>query len=103
MANRFLLAYDGSPSALKAFEFALQLLRGNDGGELSMLAVIKPSEFAVDFGVQALVQGSCDVLTSDMERLQTRVRFAGAHCNRKQNREAVRFRSSDWRATGKLT
>jgi nucleotide-binding universal stress UspA family protein len=78
MANRILLAYDGSAAALKAFDFALELLRKN-GGELSMLAVIKPSEFAVDFGVQTLIQGSCDVLTSDMERLQRRVHFAGCH------------------------
>ena len=43
-----------------------------------MLAVIKPSEFAVDFGAQTLIEGGCAVLTAQMERLQRRVRFLGA-------------------------
>ncbi len=77
--NRILLAYPGSTAALKASEFALNVLR-RDGGELAMLAVIRPSEFAVDVGAQGLIEGGCAVLTAEMERLCRRVHFAGFTC-----------------------
>ena len=57
MPKRILLAYDGSEPAQKAFEFALQLLR-REGGELTMVTVIRSSEFAVDFGAQNLIEGA---------------------------------------------
>lgn len=78
MSRRILLAYDGSESAQKAFEFALQLLR-REGGELAMVAVIRSSEFAVDVGAQNLIEGACAMLGSEMQRLQRRVQFAGAN------------------------
>jgi nucleotide-binding universal stress UspA family protein len=77
MASRILLAYDGSPSAIKAFEFTLRQLR-REGGELAILAVIKPSEFAVDVGAQNLIEGACALLASEMAELQRRARWVGA-------------------------
>src|SRR5262245_29390612 len=76
MPRRILLAFDGSEAARKAFEFALQLVR-REGGELAMVAVIKPSEFAVDFDAQRLIEGACNVLGAQMEDLRRRLRFAG--------------------------
>lgn len=101
MPIRILLTYDGSKEALNAFEFARKLLRDSTG-ELAMLAVIRPSEFAVDFGVQTLIQGVSDTIALDMERLQRRVSIAGVNATTtirigNPSQEILRM-AREWRA-----
>lgn len=57
MPKRILLAYDGSESADRAFEQALDLAT-RYGAELTVLAVARPPEFGEEVETEAIVENS---------------------------------------------
>jgi nucleotide-binding universal stress UspA family protein len=76
MCAKILLAYDGTVPAEKAFDFILQLPL-DQRTELAILAVIKPSSFAVDYGAQTVLENAAGELSSRMTLLQWRAKFGG--------------------------
>lgn len=76
MTYQVLCAYDGSPSAEKAFEFAVTLAK-NFQGELHVLAVVQPPEPAEDVETEALLESGQERLTKDFEPLRARASQAG--------------------------
>src|ERR1700749_4245630 len=76
MTSRILLSYDGTPPSSRAFDFILRLPR-EQRSELAILAVIRPSAFAVDFGAQEVLESVTSKFPSRMDELQQRARLAG--------------------------
>jgi nucleotide-binding universal stress UspA family protein len=74
--QKILLAYDGSEPALKAFERALELV-SQDNGDMAIVAVLRPSEFALDVEVQTVLENACSEIKCRLDRLQRRAKFAG--------------------------
>jgi nucleotide-binding universal stress UspA family protein len=73
---KILLAYNASESTLKAFDVCLQLASGFKGA-ITMVGVIRPSEFAVDVGAQTVLENAQQELSIRLAELQRRARFAG--------------------------
>jgi nucleotide-binding universal stress UspA family protein len=87
MFQRILVAVDGSDSARKAYDVALDLAR-KYSSTLAVLAVVRPPEFAEDVETEAILehsrgyyQGVLDRLRaeSDTEGLVTRYEVAIGH------------------------
>jgi nucleotide-binding universal stress UspA family protein len=76
MTYQVLCAYDGSPSAEKAFDFAVTLAK-NFVGELRVLAVVQPPEPAEDIETEALLESGQERFTRDFEHLRSRASQAG--------------------------
>ena len=57
MIRNILLAYDGSPSAINALAFAVNLARAF-GSQLHLLAVARPPEFGDDVETRAIIENS---------------------------------------------
>lgn len=74
--RKILLAYDGSEPARKAFERVLQLVT-HGSGDIAIVAVVRPSEFALDVEAQTVLENACSDLGTQLERLQKRAQFAG--------------------------
>ncbi len=77
MSTRVLLAYDATPSTLKAFEYLLKLPPAGRS-DLAFVAVIKPSTLAIDYAAQTVLENAAGELTHGMAQLQRRARFAGS-------------------------
>jgi nucleotide-binding universal stress UspA family protein len=74
--RRILLAYDGSEPARKAFDRVLELVtHGN--AHITIVAVVRPSEFALDVEAQTVLENACSDLGTQLERLQRRAQLAG--------------------------
>ena len=69
MIKRLLIAYDGSESADKAFDFALELAK-RYGAELRVLAVARPPEFAEEVEMEAVLENSTRHYESLLDRLK---------------------------------
>jgi nucleotide-binding universal stress UspA family protein len=74
--KRILLAYDGSEPAKRAFARALTLVTGTNG-RIALVAVVRPSEFSLDFAAQPALENACGDFDSQLAELQRRARFAG--------------------------
>jgi nucleotide-binding universal stress UspA family protein len=55
MTTRILLAYDGSPAASRALEFALDMARRYDAA-LHVLAVFRPPEFGTEVETEEMIE-----------------------------------------------
>ena len=76
MSYHVLCAYDGSPSADKAFDFAARLAK-NFAGDLRVLAVVQPSEPAEDIETEALFDSGRERFAKQFEPLRVRAAAAG--------------------------
>ena len=76
MTYQVLCAYDGSPSAEKAFDFSVTLAKAFNG-ELHVLAVVQPPEPAEDVETEALLESGQDRFDEDFERLKARAAASG--------------------------
>lgn len=76
MTYQVLCAYDGSPSADKAFDFSVALTQAFQG-ELHVLAVVQPPEPAGDVETEALLESWQDRFDEDFERLSARAAASG--------------------------
>jgi nucleotide-binding universal stress UspA family protein len=76
VSARVLLSYDGSQPGQRAFEYVLKL-PPERRAELAILAVMRSSAFAWDFGVQSLIEGASRVLEERIAQLERRAQFAG--------------------------
>jgi nucleotide-binding universal stress UspA family protein len=74
--TKILLAYDGSESARKAFDRLLKLVT-HTKSNIAIVAVVKPSEFALDVQAQTVLENACSDLGTQLEALQRRARFVG--------------------------
>ncbi len=74
--KRILLEYDDSDLTHRAFEWCLRLA-GDWGSHLAVIGVIRPSEAALDFGAQVVLDQRCDQLAGQIAQLQRRARLAG--------------------------
>jgi nucleotide-binding universal stress UspA family protein len=59
MYNKILVGYDGSESARKAFDTAVELAM-RDGAELFVLSVARPPEVGDDVETEAIIENSRD-------------------------------------------
>src|SRR5262249_23039442 len=57
MIKRILLGYDGSENAERALTFAIDLAQ-RYLAELHVLAVVQPPDFAIEIGIEALMEGA---------------------------------------------
>ncbi|MBP7713030.1 MAG: universal stress protein [Gammaproteobacteria bacterium] len=71
MFHRILVAVDGSDSALKAFEAAVDLAR-KYGSTLAVLAVSRPPEFAEDVETEAILEHSQSYYQGVLDALRAR-------------------------------
>ena len=46
-------------------------------GDIAVVAVVRPSEFALDVEAQTVLENACSDLCGQLERLQKRAQFAG--------------------------
>jgi nucleotide-binding universal stress UspA family protein len=74
--RKILLAYDGSESAKKAFDRLLKLVT-HSKSDIAIVAVVRPSEFALDVQAQTVLENACSDLGTQLETLQKRARFVG--------------------------
>jgi nucleotide-binding universal stress UspA family protein len=74
--RKILLAYDGSESARKAFDQLLKLVT-HSKCDIAIVAVVRPSEFALDVEAQTVLENACSDLGTQLEALQKRARFVG--------------------------
>jgi nucleotide-binding universal stress UspA family protein len=70
MFQRILVAVDGSDSACKAYDVALDLAR-KYSSTLAVLAVVRPPEFAEDVETEAIVEHSQGYYQGVLDRLRT--------------------------------
>jgi len=66
-----LVAFDGSESAGRAFDFSLELA-GKFGAELSVLAVVRPPELPEDVETEALVESAREYYERQFGPLQAK-------------------------------
>jgi nucleotide-binding universal stress UspA family protein len=69
MIKRILLGYDGSENAERALTFAIDLAQ-RQSAELHVLAVLQPPDFAIEIGIEALMEGAqkhCELLIDAVE------------------------------------
>ena len=76
MTKHILVAYDGSPPAEKAFDFALTLSRALET-DLYVLAVARPPEPPEDVETEALVESDREHYEQQFTTLRQRVSEAG--------------------------
>ncbi len=76
MVSRILVAYDGSPPADKAFDFAADLA-GRYGAALSVLTVAQPPEFGEDVETEAVIEHSRSYHQGVLDRLRARAAERG--------------------------
>jgi len=76
---RILLAYDGRPAAQRAYDFILKMPPA-ERRDLAIVAVIRPSSFAVDYAAQTVLDQAASELGQRLAQLERRVRFAGSDC-----------------------
>jgi len=57
MMRKILLGYDGSPSAERAYSFAVELAN-RFGAELHVVAVVRPPEFGDEVETEAMIEHS---------------------------------------------
>jgi nucleotide-binding universal stress UspA family protein len=74
--RKILLAFDGSESARTAFDRGLELVAHNSG-DFAIVAVVRPSEFALDVEAQTVLENACEDLSRQLAQLQKRAQFAG--------------------------
>lgn len=72
MRYRVLCAYDGSPSADRAFDFGARLAKRFEGGELHVVTVVAPAEPPVQCEIDALLVASREKFGSTFGQLQRR-------------------------------
>lgn len=77
--KRFLVAFDGSPSAYKAFDFALELAvaSGGTNHEIAVLAVIQPPEPADIVEMDAVVDAGTEHYGELFGELRAKAQAAG--------------------------
>jgi nucleotide-binding universal stress UspA family protein len=101
MSTRIMLAYDGTSTAQKAFDFILALPR-DQRTDLAIVAVIKSSSFALDCGAQDMLDAASDELSSQLDQLDRRAQFAGCSVVTSLRlghpAEQIALFASDWRA-----
>jgi nucleotide-binding universal stress UspA family protein len=76
MFKKILLAYDGSEPAMKAFDHCLEMARAF-GAEFSIVAVVRPPEFAEDVETEAIIENARSHFDSELQKLRARARAAG--------------------------
>lgn len=76
MFQRILVAVDGSDSARKAYDTALDLAR-KYGSTLAVLAVVRPPEFAEDVETEAILEHSQSYYQGVLDRLRAESDSAG--------------------------
>jgi nucleotide-binding universal stress UspA family protein len=74
--RKILLAFDGSEPARRAFDRGLELVT-HGSGDFAIVAVVRPSEFALDVEAQTLLENACEDLGSQLARLKKRAQLAG--------------------------
>jgi nucleotide-binding universal stress UspA family protein len=74
--RKILLAFDGSEPARTAFHRVLELA-AHSSAECAIVAVIRPSEFALDVEAQTVLENACEDLSSQLAQLQKRAQLAG--------------------------
>lgn len=78
--KRFLLAYDGSPNAKRAFDYALELAKAFDA-EILLLSVARPPEPATLVETKALLDAATEQFESDFQKLREAADAAGVKFN----------------------
>jgi len=76
MTKHLLVAFDASPSAQKALEFALQLAR-LVGADLHVLAVARPPEPADDVETEAIIENAREYFEAQFAAVSERAKTAG--------------------------
>jgi nucleotide-binding universal stress UspA family protein len=76
MFKNILLAYDGSDPARKAFGQCLEMTRCFNA-ELSIVAVIRPPEFAEDVETEAILENARNHIEAEFEQLGVQAHAAG--------------------------
>lgn len=76
MFKRILVAYDGSESAVKAFDRSLRLISSLTS-ELAIIAVVPASDFALETNAQAIRDDAQDQFKGQFTTLQRRARMSG--------------------------
>ncbi|HLY52384.1 MAG TPA: universal stress protein [Steroidobacteraceae bacterium] len=76
MFKKILLAYDGSEPAQKAFDKCLDMARCFTG-ELTIVSVIRPPEFAEDVETEAVIESARGRFDREIAALAPRARAAG--------------------------
>jgi nucleotide-binding universal stress UspA family protein len=76
MFKKILLGYDGSEPAKKAFEQCLEMTRCFDA-ELSIVAVVRPPEFAEDVETEAIIENARNHFNSELGKLRARAVNSG--------------------------
>lgn len=75
-----LVAFDGSESAARAFDFGLELAAGFDA-ELRVLAVVRPPELPADVETEALVESAREYYEGQFAPLQSRAAKANVRAS----------------------
>jgi len=76
MVKHLLLAYDASPSAQKAFEFAVELAHALKA-DLYVLAVARPPEPADDVETEAIIENATEYFEAQFAALAAQAAAAG--------------------------
>jgi len=76
MAKHLLVAYDGSPSAEKAFDFAIEFARVL-GADLYVLAVARPPEPADDVETEAIIENATEYFEKQFAALAKKAAATG--------------------------
>ncbi|HUN94058.1 MAG TPA: universal stress protein [Burkholderiaceae bacterium] len=101
MTYQVLCAYDGSPSAEKAFDFAVTLAK-NFRGQLHVLAVVQPLEPAEDVETEALMETGQERFAKDFDRLRSRASQAGVGAGFEVSvghpAEQILYHADQWKA-----
>ncbi|HEX8013396.1 MAG TPA: universal stress protein [Casimicrobiaceae bacterium] len=74
--NRILVAFDGSESATRAFDFGLALA-AKFGAALQLLAVVRPPELPEDVETEAIIESAREDYERQFGALQARAAKAG--------------------------
>lgn len=77
--KRLLVAFDGSPSAYKAFDFALELAAscGGESHDITVLAVVQPPEPADLVEMDAIIEAGTEHFEELFGELRTKAQTAG--------------------------
>jgi len=76
MTKRLLVAFDGSPSAQKAFAFAISLARVLEA-ELYVLAVARPPEPADDVETEAVIESAREYFEAQFAAASEKAKASG--------------------------
>ena len=79
MIHKVLLAFDGSPSAIAASEFAVDLAH-RYGADLLVIAVVRPPDFGEDVETEAWVERSERHLHNVMQPVKAKSAKASVNC-----------------------